>query len=59
MRTSSTRPQSKRLHRETSTLEVRGVWWEPKIKLTRARRARFDEALERLASLVHAERIVR
>jgi uncharacterized protein YcaQ len=47
-----------KLHRDTSTLEVRGVWWEPKVKLTRARRTRLREALERMARLANAQHVV-
>ena len=48
-----------KLVREKETLEVRGLWWEPKVRLTRVRRARLDEALERMAALVRARHIVR
>jgi uncharacterized protein len=48
-----------KMHREQELLEVRGVWWEPAFKPTRARRARFDEALERFASQLGARKIKR
>ncbi len=37
-------------HRDRNTLEIQGVWWEPKIRMTRARKASFDNAIERLAA---------
>jgi uncharacterized protein YcaQ len=47
-----------RLDRETGVLAVRGPWWEPGVKPTRARRAAVDAALERLAAMVGARAIV-
>jgi uncharacterized protein YcaQ len=46
-----------KLHRERGELEIKGLWWEPKIKPTRARRSALDAAVERLASFVGAARI--
>jgi uncharacterized protein len=43
--------------RETGELHVRWLQWEPGIKADRSRRARLDEALQRLAKLVGATRI--
>ncbi|MBL8208626.1 MAG: winged helix DNA-binding domain-containing protein, partial [Blastocatellia bacterium] len=47
-----------KFQRESSTLEVRKVYWEPTIKVTKARRKKLDEALARLANLIGAERVV-
>ncbi|MEW5849841.1 MAG: crosslink repair DNA glycosylase YcaQ family protein [Myxococcota bacterium] len=47
-----------RLQRAARTVEVQGVWWEEGIKPTRQRRARLDDALQRLATLVGARTIV-
>jgi hypothetical protein len=46
-----------RLDRESGVLTVRGPWWEPGVRPTRARRAALDAALERLASMVGARTI--
>jgi uncharacterized protein len=46
-----------RLDRERSTLIVRGPWWEPGIRSTRARRAELDTALQRYALFCGAERV--
>ncbi|WP_243382418.1 winged helix-turn-helix domain-containing protein [Geothrix alkalitolerans] len=47
-----------KLHRDRGLLEVRGLWWEPGIKATKARKRGLDEALERLATFVGAEEIL-
>nr|WP_279341466.1 crosslink repair DNA glycosylase YcaQ family protein [Geothrix sp. SG200] len=47
-----------KLHRDRGQLEVRGLWWEPGIKATKARKRGLDEALERLATFVGAEEIL-
>jgi hypothetical protein len=44
-----------KLHRDRGLLEVRGLWWEPKVKETKGRRAALEAALDRLARLVGAE----
>ncbi|MCK6552905.1 winged helix DNA-binding domain-containing protein, partial [Myxococcota bacterium] len=44
-------------HRDARTLEIRGVWWEPSTKVTAKRRRKLDEAIERLAKFVGAEKI--
>lgn len=44
-----------KLHRDRGLLEVKGLWWEPGIKATKARTRGLDEALERLAAFVGAE----
>jgi hypothetical protein len=46
-----------KLHRERSLLEVKGLWWEPGIKGTKARRRSLENALERLAAFVGADAI--
>ena len=46
-----------KLHRDRGLLEIKGLWWEPGIKATRARRRSLDEALERLAAFVGADQI--
>lgn len=50
-------------HRNTSTLEIKGVWWEKngkhKSMPVRQRNARFGEACERLAAFIGAEKITR
>ncbi|WP_243294513.1 winged helix-turn-helix domain-containing protein [Geothrix mesophila] len=47
-----------KLHRDCGLLEVRGLWWEPGIKATKARKRGLDDALERLATFVGAEEIL-
>jgi uncharacterized protein YcaQ len=46
-----------KLDRDTGVLTVRGPWWEPGVRPTRARRAAMELALERLASMVDARTI--
>ena len=46
-----------KLHRASGLLEIRGLWWEPGIRATRARRAGLTEALERLATFTGADGI--
>jgi uncharacterized protein YcaQ len=43
-----------KLHRERALLAVRGPWWEPGVKPTRARLRAFDRAIDRLARQVGA-----
>lgn len=45
-------------HRDRGELVVNKLWWEPRIKPTRERTARLNEALERLAQFVGAERVI-
>jgi len=47
-----------KLHRDRGLLEVKGLWWEPGIKATKARKRGLDEALARLATFVGAEEIL-
>ncbi len=46
-----------KFQRERGTLEVRKVYWEPAVKVTKARRKKLEEALMRLANLVGAEKV--
>jgi hypothetical protein len=46
-----------KLHRDRGLLEVRGLWWEPEVKPTRARKRHLNEALEHLAVFVGADEI--
>jgi hypothetical protein len=43
--------------RDTGTLAVRRVWWEPGVRQTTARRCALAAALERLAALAGLERV--
>ncbi len=44
-----------KFQRERGTLEVRKVYWEPTINVTKVRQKKLDEALMRLANLIGAE----
>jgi hypothetical protein len=46
-----------KLHRDRGLLEIKGLWWEPGVKATKARRHGLNEALERLAAFVEAEEV--
>lgn len=46
-----------KLHRDRGLLEVKGLWWEPGIKATRARQRALWDALEGLAGFVGANDI--
>ena len=46
-----------KLHRDQGLLEIRGLWWEAGIKLTKPRRQALEAALERLAAFTGADRI--
>ena len=46
-----------KFQRERGMLEVRNVYWESNVKVTKARREKLDEALARLANLIGAERV--
>ncbi len=48
-----------KFQRGRGTLEVRKVYWEPTVKVTKARLKKLDEALARLANLIGAERVER
>lgn len=43
-----------KLHRERGLLEVRGLWWEPGVRPTQARRRALADALGRLAAFLGA-----
>jgi hypothetical protein len=45
-----------KLHRDRGLLEVRGLWWEPGLRKSKARQAALEAALDRLARFVGAER---
>jgi uncharacterized protein YcaQ len=47
-----------KLHRDRGLLEIKGLWWEPGIKATRARKGALAEALECLAAFVGAGEIL-
>jgi hypothetical protein len=47
-----------KVHRDKGILEVRGLWWEPGIRPTKARMKRLLEALEGLARFTGADEIV-
>ena len=46
-----------KVHRDRGLLEIKGLWWEPGIKATKARRRCLDEAIQRMAAFVGAEAI--
>jgi uncharacterized protein YcaQ len=48
-----------KLHRDRGVLEIRGLWWEPGVALTRTRKRLLAAALERLARFVGADAIER
>lgn len=48
-----------KLHRDKDQIEVRGVWWEPKVRETKKLKDRLDETLERLAAFTGVKTIVR
>jgi hypothetical protein len=43
-----------KLHRDRALLEMKGLWWEPGIKATPARKRKLRGALEKLATFVDA-----
>jgi uncharacterized protein len=45
-----------KLRRDEGVLEIRQVWWEPGVRLSKGRLAGLEAAMERLARLVGAER---
>jgi uncharacterized protein YcaQ len=47
-----------KLHRDRGVLEIKGLWWEPGIKATKARKRALEEALQRLCTWVGAEEIL-
>ena len=46
-----------KLHRDRKQLEIKGVWWEPKVKVTKARRKELQNAVELLAQFVGVSEI--
>ncbi len=46
-----------KFQRERGALEIRKVFWEPTIKVTKARKKQLDEALARLANLIGAAKV--
>lgn len=46
-----------KFHRDRGALVIHGLWWEKRIKPTRARKTALDESLQRLAKFLGAERI--
>ncbi|MCH8822074.1 MAG: YcaQ family DNA glycosylase [Planctomycetes bacterium] len=46
-----------KLHRDRGELEIKGLWWEPKIKATKARQAELTNAVQSLATFVGAKNI--
>jgi uncharacterized protein YcaQ len=46
-----------KFQRERGTLAVRRVFWEPRLKVTKERRKKLDEALARLATLIGASQV--
>ncbi|MBI3723888.1 YcaQ family DNA glycosylase [bacterium] len=43
-----------KLHRERGLLEVQSLWWEPKVRVTRKRRAALEEAVGRFSRYLGA-----
>ncbi|MEE8156164.1 MAG: crosslink repair DNA glycosylase YcaQ family protein [Phycisphaerales bacterium] len=46
-----------KLHRDREQLEIKGLWWEPKVKVTKARRKELENAVESLAQFVGVREI--
>jgi len=46
-----------KFQRDRGVLEVRKVFWEPTVKVTKARKKQLDKALARLANLIGAVRV--
>lgn len=46
-----------KLHRAAARLEVKGLWWEPRVRVTARRREALRQALERLAAFVGASSV--
>ena len=46
-----------KLHRDREQLEIKGVWWEPKVKPTKVRRKALQSAVESLAQFVGVSEI--
>jgi uncharacterized protein YcaQ len=46
-----------KFHRARGVLEIKRVFWEPDVRVTRARRRKLEDAATRLAELIGAERV--
>jgi len=46
-----------KFHRDRGLLEIKGLWWEPGVKATRARKKALQAAIERLADFIGATEI--
>lgn len=46
-----------KFHRDQSLLEIKGLWWEPGSKATRARKKALQAAIERLAGFIGATEV--
>ncbi len=46
-----------KLHRGTGVLEIRGLWWEPNVRATKARRRALHDELARFAAFLGATQI--
>ncbi|HJU83170.1 MAG TPA: crosslink repair DNA glycosylase YcaQ family protein [Holophagaceae bacterium] len=44
-----------KFHRDRGELEIRGLWWEPGVRATKARRRALEAAIVRLATFVGAD----
>jgi uncharacterized protein YcaQ len=44
-----------KFHRDRGRLEIRGLWWEAGVRLTKARRRALEDAVARLAAFLGAE----
>ena len=48
-----------KLDRNTATMHILGMWWEPGVRVTRALRNEVDEGIERYALFCNARRVER
>ena len=46
-----------KFHRNQSLLEIKGLWWEPGVKATKARKKALEAAIERLANFIGASEL--
>lgn len=46
-------------HRDRGELEVKGLWWEPNVRITKKLQSRLDSALHRLAESVGVDDVIR
>ena len=46
-----------KFHREDKTLEIKGIWWERGIRVTKKRKIMLDEAVQQLARFIGANHI--